>query len=189
MPAPSVTPALAALPQPLSQRRFALADEAATLAFGERCAHALAALHAARNTSPDAAAHGGFAGLQIQLLGDLGAGKTTLVRALLRGLGHTGRVKSPTYTLVEPYALDLPSGELMVYHFDLYRFSDPAEWRDAGFREYFDAGAVCLIEWPQQAGALLGVPDLVFALEVDGDGRSLDARAYSELGNACLESY
>jgi tRNA threonylcarbamoyladenosine biosynthesis protein TsaE len=179
MPAPSLMSAQPGLPPPLAERQFALADEAATLAFGARCAQSLAALHAAR---------AGFPGLQIQLLGELGAGKTTLVRAMLRALGHGGRVKSPTYTLVEPYTLELPGGELIVYHFDLYRFSDPREWIDAGFREYFNAGAVCIVEWPQQAGGLLGVPDLVFALRMDGSGRSLQARAYSELGNACLES-
>ena len=108
-------------------------------------------------------------------------------RATLRGLGHAGRVRSPTYTLVEPYLLDRPDGELELYHFDLYRFTDPAEWADAGFREYFDSGAVCLVEWPQRAGGLLGVPDLVFSLDVDGDGRLLIARAYSDSGKACLE--
>jgi tRNA threonylcarbamoyladenosine biosynthesis protein TsaE len=159
----------------LLERHFALADEAATSAFGVR--------FAVRAQSGNAA----FQGLQVQLTGDLGAGKTTLVRATLRGLGHTGRVRSPTYTLVEPYAVERPDGELELYHFDLYRFTDPAEWADAGFREYFDSGAVCLVEWPQRAGGLLGVPDLVFSLDVDGDGRLLIARAYSESGKACLE--
>ncbi len=126
-------------------------------------------------------------GLQILRYGELGAGKTTLVRAMLRGLGHAGRVKSPTYTLVEPYALARSDGELEVYHFDLYRFSDPAEWADAGFREYFNSGAICIVEWPQRAGALLGVPDLVFSLDVAGEGRLLTARAYSASGKACLE--
>ena len=144
------------LPAPLAERVIALADEAATEAFGTRFAHAL---DAARTEL--ARAHA-FDGLQIQLVGDLGAGKTSLVRAILRGLGHTGRVRSPTYTLVEPYALERDDGELEVYHFDLYRFNDPAEWSDAGFREYFNSSAICLVEWPQQAGTLLGVPDLVF---------------------------
>ncbi|WP_414442928.1 tRNA (adenosine(37)-N6)-threonylcarbamoyltransferase complex ATPase subunit type 1 TsaE [Burkholderia sp. 22PA0106] len=166
---------------PLAERVFALPDEAATAAFGTRFAHAVDAVRAQQ------LAQQGFSGLQIQLVGDLGAGKTTLVRAVLRGLGHAGRVKSPTYTLVEPYALPREDGELAVHHFDLYRFSDPAEWADAGFREYFNAGAICLVEWPQQAGTLLGVPDLVFALDVDGEGRRLVARAYSVSGNACLE--
>jgi tRNA threonylcarbamoyladenosine biosynthesis protein TsaE len=160
----------------LLERHFALADETATIGFGERFAKAIEAV---RGTS-------GFEGLQVQLAGDLGAGKTTLVRATLRALGHSGRVRSPTYTLVEPYALERSDGELEVYHFDLYRFNDPAEWADAGFREYFDSGAICLVEWPQRVGPLLGVPDLVFSLDVDGDGRQLAARAYSETGKTCL---
>lgn len=188
----------------LLERSFAFADEAATLAFGERFAQAIehVALRASgpqgdnnrsdesneSNARGNANVHA-FHGLQVQLVGDLGAGKTTLVRATLRGLGHTGRVRSPTYTLVEPYVLARPAGELALYHFDLYRFTDPAEWADAGFREYFDSGAVCLVEWPQRAGALLGVPDLVFSLDLDseGEGRVLVARAYSETGKACLE--
>ena len=164
----------------LLERHVPLADEAATTAFGARFAKAL---EAERN------AHGkeGFKGLQVHLVGDLGAGKTTLVRATLRALGHAGRVRSPTYTLVEPYAVTTSDGELELYHFDLYRFNDPAEWADAGFREYFDSGAICLVEWPQRAGTLLGVPDLVFTVDVDGEGRMLTARAYSESGKACLE--
>ncbi|MBN3755456.1 tRNA (adenosine(37)-N6)-threonylcarbamoyltransferase complex ATPase subunit type 1 TsaE [Paraburkholderia sp. Tr-20389] len=167
----------------LLERQFALADEAATTAFGAGFAHAIESVRSeARVTGQHA-----FQGLQVQLHGDLGAGKTTLVRATLRALGHAGRVRSPTYTLVEPYAVERPDGELQLYHFDLYRFNDPAEWADAGFREYFDSGAICLVEWPQRAGSLLGVPDLVFSLDVDGDGRVLVARAYSEPGKACLE--
>jgi tRNA threonylcarbamoyladenosine biosynthesis protein TsaE len=170
----------------LLERSFALADEAATQAFGARFAHALESL---RQAVPDSQGNTAFHGLQVQLIGDLGAGKTTLVRATLRGLGHAGRVRSPTYTLVEPYVLERPAGELTLYHFDLYRFTDPAEWADAGFREYFDSGAICLVEWPQRAGSLLGVPDLVFSLDLHGenDARVLVARAYSESGKACLE--
>lgn len=182
MPATSShTPHAPKLPAPLAERVFALADEAATDAFGLRFAQALDAARAALTCEH------AFNGLQIQLVGDLGAGKTTLVRAILHGLGHRGRVRSPTYTLVEPYALERDDGELEVYHFDLYRFNDPAEWSDAGFREYFNSSAICLVEWPQQAGTLLGVPDLVFSLDVDGDGRALTVRAYSASGNACLE--
>ena len=164
----------------LLERRFELADEAATDAFGACMAHAIVATRASGER---------FAGLQVQLAGDLGAGKTSLVRATLRALGHAGRVRSPTYTLVEPYTVDTAHGELQLYHFDLYRFTDPAEWADAGFREYFDAGAVCLVEWPQRAGTLLGVPDLVLTLEpgARGVGRVLTAQAFSASGKACLE--
>jgi len=167
----------------LLERRFELEDEAATDAFGARFARALEACRAPSTHSAP------FTGLHVQLLGDLGAGKTSLVRATLRALGHAGRVRSPTYTLVEPYTVTSAHGELQLYHFDLYRFSDPAEWADAGFREYFAAGAVCLVEWPQRAGGLLGVPDLVFSLEpgAHGEGRVLTAHAYSASGKACLE--
>lgn len=177
----------------LLERRFELEDEAATDAFGARFAHALESLRTQESgqaaVADVARSTGMHAGLHVQLLGDLGAGKTSLVRAALRALGHTGRVRSPTYTLVEPYTVATASGELQLYHFDLYRFSDPAEWADAGFREYFAQGAVCLVEWPQRAGGLLGIPDLVFQLEPDryGEGRVLTAYAYSASGKACLE--
>jgi tRNA threonylcarbamoyladenosine biosynthesis protein TsaE len=169
----------------LLERSFALPDENDTDAFGARFARALQACRAQAAQTPQTP----FEGLHVQLLGDLGAGKTSLVRATLRALGHAGRVRSPTYTLVEPYTVDTANGELQLYHFDLYRFSDPAEWADAGFREYFAAGAVCLVEWPQRAQGLLGVPDLVFSLEPgeQGEGRVLTAYAYSASGKACLE--
>lgn len=176
----SPTRSFALPPEPLLQRVFALPDEDATLTFGGQFARGIAAAQQAPNEP--------FSGLQVQLIGDLGAGKTTLVRATLRALGHAGRVRSPTYTLVEPYSLTTRAGPLDVYHFDLYRFADPAEWADAGFREYFDASAVCLVEWPQKAGGLLGVPDLAFTLEQEGEGRVLTARAFSETGKTCLES-
>jgi tRNA threonylcarbamoyladenosine biosynthesis protein TsaE len=168
----------------LFERRFDLPDEDATLAFGGRFAQAILKLRSADSGISNER----FAGLQVQLIGDLGAGKTTLVRATLRSLGHAGRVRSPTYTLVEPYSLTTQTGLLELYHFDLYRFTDPAEWVDAGFREYFDSGAICLIEWPQRAGGLLGLPDLEFTLEQEGEGRVLAARAFSETGKSCLES-
>jgi tRNA threonylcarbamoyladenosine biosynthesis protein TsaE len=182
----------------LLERRFDLADAAATDAFGARFAHALDSLrtknaqNGAQDSTQDSAQNRSappFHGMHVQLHGDLGAGKTSLVRATLRALGHAGRVRSPTYTLVEPYTVATPSGELQLYHFDLYRFSDPAEWADSGFREYFAQDAVCLVEWPQRAGGLLGVPDLVFSLKPDasGDGRVLTAYAYSASGKACLE--
>jgi tRNA threonylcarbamoyladenosine biosynthesis protein TsaE len=193
MSAMSLTPGHEHAPHPRAaiqlERRFDLPDEAATDAFGARFAHALEACRAQATQTTQSTQTPPFTGLHVQLLGDLGAGKTSLVRATLRALGHTGRVRSPTYTLVEPYTIATANGELQLYHFDLYRFSDPAEWADAGFREYFAAGAVCLVEWPQRAGGLLGVPDLVFSLEpgVYGEGRVLTAQAYSASGKACLE--
>ncbi len=188
----SLTRSFAIPPAALLERRFDLPDEDATLAFGGRFAQAILTTRVTTRGLSDSrnsnASNERFPGLQVQLIGDLGAGKTTLVRATLRALGHAGRVRSPTYTLVEPYSLATATGPLDVYHFDLYRFADPAEWADAGFREYFDAGAICLVEWPRRAGGLLGVPDLEFTLEQEGEGRVLIARAFSETGKSCLES-
>jgi tRNA threonylcarbamoyladenosine biosynthesis protein TsaE len=101
----------------------------------------------------------------IALHGDLGAGKTTLVRHLLRALGVEGRVKSPTYAVVEPYTL--ASGE--VWHFDFYRFSDPREWEDAGFRDIFASPGLKLCEWPQNAAGVMPTPDLEIKIQVDDD--------------------
>lgn len=142
-----------------------LPDEAATSAFGARLAQAI------------------VPGMSVHLRGDLGSGKTTLARGLLRGLGYTGRVKSPTYTLVELYTFS----RLNLYHFDFYRFKNPKEWRDAGFSEYFDDASVCLVEWPEKAAGLLPVADLDLALEFAGDGRDLSIRAGTESGQACLD--
>lgn len=141
-----------------------LPDEAATRALGARLARVL---------EP---------GLSVYLRGDLGSGKTTLVRGLLRGLGYAGRVKSPTYALVELYTVS----RLNLYHFDFYRFRDPKEWRDAGFNEYFNDASICLVEWPEKAAGLLPVADLEIALEFAGDGRDLEIRAGTDSGNACL---
>jgi tRNA threonylcarbamoyladenosine biosynthesis protein TsaE len=141
-----------------------LPDEAATLAFGAQLAQTLQA------------------GLVIYLHGDLGAGKTTLTRGLLRGLGFDGKVKSPTYTLVEPYTIS----SLYLYHFDLYRFADPMEWEEAGFRDYFNPRSVCLIEWPDKAAGLLPQADLDICLTPTANGRSLTLTANSKAGTTCL---
>ncbi len=122
------------------------------------------------------------AGLQLDLSGDLGAGKTALVRALLRGLGVEGTVKSPTFALLEPYAVS----SLDFYHFDFYRLRDPGEFASLGFRDLFGPGRICAVEWPERAGARLPTADISIALTVDGDGRRATITTGSELGNVCL---
>ncbi len=120
----------------------------------------------------------------LHLRGDLGAGKTTLVRGLLRGLGHGGRVKSPTYTLVEPYELS----SLHFYHFDFYRLKNQEEWEQAGFREYFNAQAFCAVEWPERARGLLAAPDLEIELRFEGERRRARIEARSAAGETWLSS-
>lgn len=122
-------------------------------------------------------------GAVVFLEGDLGAGKTTLVRGFLRGLGFEGRVKSPTYALVELYEVS----RLNVHHFDFYRFRDPREWIDAGFRESFDGRNVSLVEWPQKAAGLLPPADLAIALASSGSGRSAHWRPSSPRGTRIAE--
>ena len=122
----------------------------------------------------------------IELRGDLGAGKTTLVRHLLRALGVPGRIKSPTYAVVEPY--DLPG--LAVWHFDFYRFSDPREWEEAGFRDIFASPGLKLAEWPDKAAGCLPLADLVVELAVlDEDNRHVTLTAQSSTGAALLNAF
>lgn len=151
----------------MTEMHRTLPAEADTLSLG----HALAACIAP--------------GLVIYLIGELGAGKTTLARGLLRGLGYTGKVKSPTFTLVEVYEVS----RLYLYHFDFYRFSDPRELGEAGFREYFNPQSVCLVEWPEKSNKAAGLPaaDLSIVLEVAGSGRNVAIFADSEAGVSCLK--
>ena len=149
-----------------------LPDEAATAALGHAFAHWLAAHRD----------HIDAYGFVLWLSGDLGAGKTALVRALLRALGVTGPVKSPTFSLLEPYVIS----RLNFYHFDFYRFSNSSEFDAAGFRELFGKGSVCLIEWPERAQGKLPTPDLSVALKVKDDGRTATCAATSEAGAQCL---
>ena len=122
-------------------------------------------------------------GMVIYLSGDLGAGKTTLARGLLRGLGYPGRVKSPTFTLVEVYKLS----RLYLYHFDFYRFTSPRELGEAGFREHFNPETVSLVEWPENAAGMLPAADLKITMKVIGSGRQLEIDADTETGRRCLE--
>src|SRR3954467_6319601 len=141
-----------------------LANEAATVALGAELA---------ASVEP---------GMVIYLKGDLGAGKTTLARGLLQALGVQDRIKSPTYTLVEPYNVS----SLYFYHFDFYRLQRPEEWIDAGFRDYFNADAVCLVEWPEKAGPALPAADMTIDLAATEVARDATLSADTETGINCL---
>jgi tRNA threonylcarbamoyladenosine biosynthesis protein TsaE len=149
----------------LPEIEFVLAGEEETVELGRRLAGVLRR------------------GLQVHLFGDLGSGKTTLVRGVLRGAGYTGRVKSPTYPLVEIYNLS----RLNFYHFDLYRVTDPGEIDARGLREYFASDAACFVEWPERASGRLPGPDLEVRIAFDGDtARIVRLRAVTGVGETCL---
>lgn len=130
------------------------------------------------------------ANLLITLHGDLGAGKTTFARLLLRALGVGGRIKSPTFALVEPYELDLGSAVVPAWHADLYRLDDPREWDEAGLTELLGGSGLRLVEWPERAGGRLGPPDLAVQLATGSDEsrRELTLQASTPAGQAALQA-
>ena len=133
------------------------------------------------------ARHAGLADAYIELHGPLGAGKTTFARHLLHALGVEGRVKSPTYALMEPYAPMRGGAPLAIWHFDFYRFDDPQEWEDAGFRDLFASRGLKLAEWPERAASLLPEADLRIHIEPgEGDARSARFEAHTHRGVALL---
>ena len=155
--------------EPLRSLRVYLADAAATARAGAALAPALAG------------------GMVVTLSGDVGAGKTTLVRGALQALGVAGSIKSPTYALVEHYSLS----SIYFYHLDFYRFDNPDEWENAGVAECFRADTVCLIEWPERVAALLPPCDLSLAISFASaaqTGRALLAQAGSPAGERCLNA-
>ncbi len=152
----------------LTNKNYHLADESATIAMGNKLA--------------DIVKKSLKQGIVVYLYGDLGAGKTTLTRGFVQGMGHNGHVKSPTYTLVEPYELN----EWQVYHFDLYRLSDPEELEYMGIRDYFADNCCCFIEWPEKGHGMIKAPDLQINLAYSDEQRILSVQAKTALGTQVL---
>ena len=148
----------------MMQQSVWLPDEAATLAFGASLAGSL------------------HAPLVIYLNGSLGAGKTTFARGLLKGLGYTGTVKSPTYAIVESYGLP----QCTVHHFDLYRFAEPEEWHDAGLDDLTGAGCICLIEWAEKGGSNVPAADICLDFTAKDNGRCCTVRTATARGESVL---
>ena len=160
-------------------------QEADTTALAQKLASSLSHLF-----QEDQSTH-----LNISLEGDLGAGKTTFARHLIQALGYEGRVKSPTYTLCEPYPIQINSSNpstpsLIAHHFDLYRMRDPLEWQEAGFAEHFDEPGFCLVEWPEKAEGTLPAFDIEIHLLAgdDENARNIGFKANSSQGMAVIEN-
>ncbi len=163
-------------PSPPLQVTLHWADEAATQAWAEALARALVRWPGGRDAA-------------IELRGDLGAGKTTLVRHLLRACGVQGRIKSPTYAVVEPHQGTLDGAPWPIWHFDFYRFNDPREWADAGFRDIFAGPGLKLMEWPDKVAGQLPPPDWVIAIEaIDESARQVQLHAETARGRQWLEA-
>lgn len=152
----------------VTKQSFILADEIATIAMGKRIA--------------DIVKSKLKQGITVYLNGDLGAGKTTLTRGFVQGMGHIGNVKSPTYTLVEPYDLS----DWQVYHFDLYRLADPEELEYMGIRDYFNDRSCSFIEWPEKGQGMVASADMVIDLAYFNEQRSITLQSASEKGQQLL---
>ncbi len=139
-------------------------------AFGKQLINAICRLPSQQNVT-------------LYLNGDLGAGKTTLSRGMIQGLGYSGNVKSPTYTLVEEYAI----GEKIIYHFDLYRLADPEELEFMGIRDYFADNTICLIEWAEKGADLLSPPDLLVNIGYAENARNIELVAQSTMGQQIIQ--
>lgn len=146
-------------------KQLILSDELATIQLGQQLAAPLKQY-----------------GAVIYLHGELGAGKTTLSRGIIQALGHKGNVKSPTYTLVEPYEL----GDASAYHFDLYRLADPEELEFMGIRDYLNPQNILLVEWPNKGGDFIPAPDLTINLSYHGEGRTVELEPHNNKGNTIL---
>ena len=153
-----------------------LADEQATIVLGAALGEAVVASGMSEEVRSHAAC--------IYLEGELGAGKTTLSRGLMHTLGHSGAVKSPTYTLVEPYQLDVGD----VTHFDLYRLADPAELEFLGMQDYFEQSLLCLVEWPDKGAGFLHAADLRLQLFYEQSARRAELQALSARGKHILQN-
>ncbi|MBL0710973.1 MAG: tRNA (adenosine(37)-N6)-threonylcarbamoyltransferase complex ATPase subunit type 1 TsaE [Colwellia sp.] len=160
----------------MKQLEYLLVDEAATVAVGDCLAKVLQWQD--QHQQPQQT-------LVVYLHGDLGAGKTTLTRGFVRGMGHQGNVKSPTYTLVEPY--ELPPWQ--VYHFDLYRLADAEELEYMGIRDYFNDNCCCFIEWPEKGTGLLANADIIINIVYQEEQRVISLRACSARGEAALQQF
>jgi len=161
----------------MKQLEYFLADEDETIAVGGHLANIVLTQIKQEGAAQPA--------LIVYLNGDLGAGKTTLTRGFVRGMGHKGNVKSPTYTLVEPY--ELPPWQ--VYHFDLYRLGDAEELEYMGIRDYFTENCCCFIEWPEKGAGILAEPDIVIELEYQDEQRKVALFATSARGESVLKQY
>ncbi len=148
----------------MRQKTVYLDNEAETIALGVSLLHAL------------------VPGTKIYLYGDLGSGKTTLVRAILQAAGHEGNVKSPTYALAEHYTIDINGVPTELLHFDLFRLESPEEFIDAGFLEYFDNDTICIVEWPEKAAEILPPADTAIIFLIIGTGRKVKLYGRSEIG-------